>query len=233
MHILLVINNLSPGTGPFQRAIKFKRPVRVSVVSLFDSQQRVEEVASQFGADTRHLKIYGLGARNKISALFAFHNVSKKIDPDIIQSAHTFTDVASLVVKALSRKAVIAFEGTLVTRWSLPKRYFVLVAHALMDKVICVSNVTCQVNSSVNTFLSKLTRRVVIYNGVDLSLVQTKDSNGEKECSDKFIVGYTGDLKPDKNIHLLVRALSKFECGSTNVELVVVGAGPDRKFLER
>lgn len=230
MHVLLVINSLSPGTGPFQRIIKFNKSVTVSVASLFDSQADLEGIATQFGVDVSHVNLVGLGSNTKFNALVGLYKSVRKIKPDIIQSVHTYTDIVCVVIKYLTKIPVISFEGTLISRWTFLKKYLVIFVHSLMDAVVCVSNNTNKENSNINYILNKVTNRRTIYNGVDINLIDSLARNTHSE-NRPITIGYTGDLKSVKNLTVLFHAFSKCYKYNNNIRLLIVGSGPEYKSL--
>jgi len=230
MHILLVINNLSPGTGPFQRIIKFDKVEVVSVVSLFDHQTDLEAVATQFGVDVSHINLVGLGPNTKFKALVGLYKSVRKIKPDIIQSVHTYADVVCIFIKYFTKTPVISFEGTLVSRWSFFKKYLVLFVHSLMDAVVCVSKNTNTENSNINWFFNKVTNRRTIYNGVDIDLIDSLARNIHSGGR-PITIGYTGDLKPVKNLTVLFYAFSKCYKYNDNIRLLIIGSGPEYNAL--
>ena len=226
MHVLLVINNLSPGTGPFQRIIKFDKSVIVSVVSLFDNQIKLKKVSTQFGVEISHVNLFGLSSNNKLEAFVSLYKLVKKIKPNIIQSAHTFSTIICTLIKTLTRIPVISFEGTLINRWSFYKKYLILFIHALSDVVVCVSNNTKIENSNINLILSKMTNRRTIYNGVDIGLIDSINNN-LSGSGNIVTIGYTGDLKSVKNLGILFHAFSECYKHNTNIRLIIVGFGPE------
>mgnify|MGYP006080569465 CR=1 FL=1 len=231
MHVFLVINNLTPGTGPFQRIIKLDKTITVSVISLFDSQPNLIKISTQFGMDTSHIHLYGLCAKNRLIALLKLYNLVRKTKPDIIQSVHTFSDIICVFMKYFTKTPVISFEGTLINRWSFLKKYIVLFNHSLVDTVVCVSNNTYKVNNGISNTLSKFTNRCIIYNGVDLKLIDKLAKNKITENNLKTI-GYTGDLKSVKNLTILFQAFKKCSMTNKNIRLVIVGSGPEEYFLK-
>ena len=222
MHVLLVINNLSPGTGPFQRIIKFDKSVIVSVVSLFDNQIKLKKVSTQFGVEISHVNLFGLSSNNKLEAFVSLYKLVKKIKPNIIQSAHTFSTIICTLIKTLTRIPVISFEGTLINRWSFYKKYLILFIHALSDVVVCVSNNTKIENSNINLILSKMTNRRTIYNGVDIGLIDSINNN-LSGSGNIVTIGYTGDLKSVKNLGILFHAFSECYKHNTNIRLKSLG----------
>ena len=229
MNILLVINNLSPGTGPFQRIIKFNKAETISVVSLYDDQATLESIAIQFGTCINHVKLFGLDSNNRFDVFLKLYKLVRLVRPDIIQSVHTYTDVACLLIKYLTKIPVVSFEGTLVTRWSFPKKYIVLFIHSLMDAVVCVSHNTRKVNSNASLFFNKISNRCTIYNGVDLDLIDSLQI--KKTVTDIITIGYTGDLKPVKNLIVLFHALSK--CYKYKIKLLIIGSGSQYNSLKK
>jgi len=232
MHVLLVINNLSPGTGPFQRIIKFEKSVNVSVVSLSDNQVDLEDISKQFGVDVSHVNLYGLNAKNKLNALNKLLRLVKKIRPDIIQSAHTLSDFLCISIKYIFKIPVISFEATLISRWPPIKRYMILIVHAMFDAVVCVSHDVNKKNSNLNSFFRKITNRHTIYNGVDIELIDSLDTEPKHE-SKKITIGYTGDLKPTKNLPILFYAFKECYKVNTNLRLLIIGTGPEYKRLKK
>ncbi|MDA8755344.1 glycosyltransferase family 4 protein [Candidatus Pseudothioglobus singularis] len=232
MHILLVITNLSPGNGPFQRIIKFDKSIKVSVISLVDNQKELEEVSQQFGSDTSHVDLYGLDAKFKLVALFRLIAFTKKIKPDIVQSVTTLSDFLCIFLKYFLKIPIVSFEATFISRWRPLKKYLILLVRSLFDEVICVSYDVQKKNANLNSFFRRKTKRSTIYNGVNFELIDSIKKKS-KYVSNKYTIGYTGDLKPTKNLSVLFYAFRDCYRLNSNLKLLIIGTGPDYNSLKK
>ncbi|GAB6098048.1 glycosyltransferase [Desulfatiferula olefinivorans] len=111
----------------------------------------------------------------------------------------------------------------------------------------------CNINLSVSEALKmELIKRIglksnsitVIHNGVDLSYFSDKNDsapilkyikdNYGVDLSNKFVIGCIGSLKPEKNQQLLIEAVNKLTKSyddTNNIVVLIIGDGPDRKYL--
>jgi len=229
--VLFLMNQVRPGTGPFQRAIRLDDKVfDITILSCYDSQNELNSTASLLTSNLGSRSILGFGEKNKIALFFKLMHYLKQAKPDIVQTAHTYSAIlAILICRVFGLGIVVNFEGTLFHRKGVFKSFLTKLALSPAHAAICVSHAVYQSNSFSENFLRKRMNRTVIYNGVDFDDIdntpQTLFDWKKKISINSFVVGFVGDLKSVKDIPTLIRATKEVSLKSKDILVLIVGGG--------
>ena len=235
--VLVLLNILNPGTGPFQRAIRFNdKKMVTTILSCFDTSQEVRAKAALLSNNLGNKRLVGLGHRNKVVLVYKLCRYIYYSKADIVQTNHTFSSVVAIIFCFLFMKCkVVNFEGTLLRSMVKIKYFFVQSVIGFADASICVSNAVKNDNEFYDNSWRKRLNRKVIYNGVDHADIdkfhwpdfRTLNSIGQ----DKLVIGFVGDLKSVKDIPTLLRAFSMSKFAKSSAQLVIIGDGELKKDL--
>ena len=79
-------------------------------------------------------------------------------------------------------------------------------------------------------------RSTVIYNGVDIAHFNPDEADSDLRQSlgldSSFVIGSIGRLAPEKNQEMLLRVVAELATRTENVDLLIVGSGPQQPKLE-
>jgi glycosyltransferase involved in cell wall biosynthesis len=115
----------------------------------------------------------------------------------------------------------------------LKLRSYVAVGSYALRFFDCVAPLSEQLRDQVRGFGAKNERIRLIRNAVDLSEVEPfRDRRSGLRNPDSRRIGYVGQLIPRKNVVDLIQAFELVAARVDDVELVVVGDGPERPSLE-
>lgn len=103
-----------------------------------------------------------------------------------------------------------------------------------------LANSQAVIETTIETEKAPRAKLNLIYNGLDLARFRTVDAAGrdrvrrEWDCGDDaIVVGAVANLRPVKNIELLITTAAKLAEKDKRVHLVVVGEGPNREEYQR
>ena len=105
------------------------------------------------------------------------------------------------------------------------------VAFSNCDKVIAISKVTEE--SILSLYPEQKDKIVRIYNGYDFEKIYKKSNLFRVDKSEKFRLVAIGRLCKQKNFKLLLEAVSVLVNYSIDFELLILGEGPERNYLEK
>lgn len=149
--------------------------------------------------------------------LLSFHYARKYHKPIV---AYTHVIEWELMLKSL--KAPLFFRKFLaeVTRF---------VVNMIYNKVnlLMVPSENIAATFSVNGVRSK---KLIVNLGVDISKFIPKDKDEAKKMlglENKFVLGYSGRISKEKDIDTLLKAFYIIKQSNSNVELLIIGDGPD------
>lgn len=237
--VMFVLNVLNPGTGPFQRA--FRLPdinTDVKIISCFDTQEEFERKAKKLAPNLTSDQLIGIGSKSRLVCIKVLFNILRQWCPDVVQTNHTFSAMVMIALVNLTSYCpiVVNFEGTLMSDYSNIKRLFFWVIYSYSHGVICVSNAVEKTNNIFTNTLMKKQKRRVIYNGVDLDEIKSSQSFGLHEklglSGSDFLIACVSDLKPIKNLGILLVMMSTIVKTHPMIRLVLIGGGGMKNSLE-
>jgi len=237
--VMFVLNILNPGTGPFQRA--FRLPdvnTNVKIISCFDTQVELEKKAKKLAPKLTSDHLIGIGSNNRWFCMKALFNILKEWQPDIVQTNHTFSAMVMIVLVNFTSycSVVVNFEGTLMSYYSNIKRFLFGAIYSFCHGVICVSNAVEKTNNIFPKVLTKRQNRRVIYNGVDLDEIKSSQSFRLHEnlgiTQSDFLIACVSDLKPIKNLEILIVMMAIIVKTHPMIRLVLIGSGGIKNSLE-
>jgi glycosyltransferase involved in cell wall biosynthesis len=229
--ILFVLNILHPGTGPFQRAIRFDDDrAETTILSCYDTTEQLTAKVAALGSTVAGKRLVGLGERGKLRCARALCRFIKQHRPDVIQVNHTFSAVVATAFAAIRRSCPsVRFEGTMFERYGWAKRLGLGMAYAPNSGVIAVSHAINEGNPLWGGALERRSARRVIYNGVDIAELDRYRHTGDRSAwgipEDAFVIGSVSDLKPTKDLPTLLAAVSRMS-SPKDWRLLLVGGGP-------
>lgn len=168
-----------------------------------------------------------------LSEHFLIPVILKKIKGDIFHSPHYVTPFFHRGLTTVTIHDVIH----LLFPYYLPLRILRYYAYFQMRRALKFSRIAFTVSESSRKDIIKFfpwaeNKVKVVYNGVDERFF----GKAEKEIVEKFkrelgkYALYVGNIKPHKNIEVLIKAMKKFK---ERIKLVIAGGKPDKKILEK
>jgi glycosyltransferase involved in cell wall biosynthesis len=224
--VLFLANRLAQGTGPFQRYELLRTTFKNDVyfwLNLNQSATLAKEEAKRLRS--RNIgSIHGVndyGLSNSLATTYKFC-LSNQVD--VIFAIHTRAIFIALLVSFLTcrRIKVVAFEGTLFSRYKKLQMYIRKLQNFMCDATICVAEHIRSSNSLANFGSSK---RSVIYNGISV-FKHDKDQETLKNNNLEFNIVFIGDLKPYKRPLDFINLVSKLEESGLNYKAHIFGGGP-------
>jgi len=234
-------NLLHKGEGDFiqhQAELMFKHGLNVSVFHsnltfkyLFKGIWK-KVTDSKIGLPVHLVERAFLPRNTKVSmkmwARIVLRDAIKYVDenglPDIIH-AHTYLGgyIAALIQRKLDIPYIVTLHESAFLTESIPKHHDIFITKALKEakKVVCVGT---KLSEKVKTL--KGINSSVIANFIDFDIFTPK---GKKHKAFTFI--YVGELISRKNVKALLPAFKLAKESSQNIQLTIVGDGPDAKAL--
>ena len=141
---------------------------------------------------------------------------------DVIFAIHTRAIFVALFVSMISRRRVkvVAFEGTLFSRYRFWKMYFRKIQNLMCDFTICVAEHVKLSNSLFNLGSEK---RIVIYNGIS-KFPHDKSLKGATPDSE-FNILFIGDLKSYKRPLDFIKIISMLNSENKTINAHIFGDG--------
>ncbi|MFH1088697.1 MAG: glycosyltransferase family 4 protein [Patescibacteria group bacterium] len=182
-------------------------------------------------------------SRSDVAAVSAIRKLLTKYDPDIMHAHGQRAGLlARLAVKDLPIKVVYT-EHTWTKEFRLENPLLhwahirsMRMLDKLTNKTIAVSKAVA--NFLINAKITKPDKIQVIYNGIEL--ITDKPQQSEFELLRKYhletkdvVIGTIGSLNIQKDIASLIKAMPRVIKRFPNAKLVIVGAGPLQKKLQR
>jgi glycosyltransferase involved in cell wall biosynthesis len=160
-----------------------------------------------------------------------------------LQTAHQFDIFHCLTNRALSTALravkrlpsppkIVAYRGTMGhLSWLDPASHFSYL-NARVDCIICVSDA---VRRYLKTFRIPDDRLEVIWKGHDVSWYQSADRSALREFGipdDAIAVAFTGNIRPVKGVHYLLKAFDEIK-SDQNIHLLVIGEVREKNILRQ
>ena len=210
-----------------------------------DRQRYQPVVASLFNADGAvamqirglNIPVIDLEMPNKwrLDALWRFYRLLRKLRPAVL---HTWMFHANIPGRIIGRIAgvpnIISSERIMGLESKCRLRLNRLTV-PLADRVICVSsNVADFARDRIHLPDAKL---VVIPNGIDMASFENLPTREEVRAAealptDQFILASIGRPRPQKGYDILIDAFGRLAPSYPKAQLLFVGDGPDRPFLQ-
>jgi len=153
---------------------------------------------------------------------------------DLIVANWTLTGVVSgLAGKLLNKPTITVIRGSDVNSSSRLSKLIAWATLTISDRVVCVNEVMA--NQLANAFPDKKNKIKIITNGVSDTFYQIGRTRPPERplVNDIRRVVTVGNLTLNKNIELIMTALSKLRKSGEKVQLHVVGDGPLRDELKQ
>ncbi|AKP53018.1 glycosyltransferase [Cyclobacterium amurskyense] len=154
---------------------------------------------------------------------FILYKWLKKLKPDLVHTAAGEANFHGIIAAKLAGVKFVVAEEIGFPNHSVKARIIFSFLYRFVNRVVCVSN-------AVKNYLIKLGEissetGYVIYNPVSkLPLVK-------RTFQPYFTIVTVGRLDRVKNQNLLIEAIANFK--NEEIKLIIVGDGPDRKYLEK
>jgi len=197
----------------------------------FNTNQSIIRVFAKENVTVRSFnleKIYDIPALKKFINLFSF---IKSYRPDIVQTFHFMSDTFGVCAAKLAGVPLI-ISSRRDMGYLKNKRHIYLnrLINPFIHKFMSVSNSVRQNLSKVEKI--PLEKIKTIYNGVDLNNYQLRD-NAKKAGRTKlgikknaFVLGIICILRPEKDIHFFLKAISELNSQIKDLTALIIGDGP-------
>src|SRR3989344_1491180 len=176
--------------------------------------------------------VYGSGGGNKIFQLLNVYRVAKKLLKQEKFDVITIQDQYYLALMGLflAKKFKIGLELQIhgFEKYSGLRKIIADFAISRANAIRCVSQRLKQ--KLINEFGVK--EEIIAVAPIYIEPRITNKESKIKQENDKFVFLTVGRLVPVKNIDLQIRAMAEVAKKYPNVELIIVGDGPERKKLE-
>ncbi len=152
---------------------------------------------------------------------------------DVVHTHHNLSGILGRILGKMARVPVIVnSNGTVHTRFSFPVRVAKGLTLPLADAHVFVSKAVELSFSWWERRLCRRSKKIVIYNGVDIRAIDRAASETER-LREKlglpegaFVVGHVGRLIPLKSQKTLLEAFAIISRQCAEARLIVVGQGP-------
>jgi len=158
-------------------------------------------------------------------------SILRKIDPDIIHSQGFFNDVVAFIVnKILGKRYIIGVVGSDINV-AFPLKNFIF--RELLLRAEAILTKTREMKGRIKKLLGINKKIHVVYNGVDTDLFSIDRYLVCREKTEKKRILFVGGLRRIKGVRYLIMAMKLVLEKTKDVELVIVGDGPERVFLKK
>lgn len=147
----------------------------------------------------------------------------KKVKPDVVHTAAAEANFHGILAAKLAGVKIIIGEEIGFPNHSFKAKLIFKILYKFTSKVICVSKAVKEFLVETNEIVAE--KGVVIYNPVSNVIPTTK------KLPNEFTIVTVGRFEKVKNQELLIKAFSQLE--NRTAKLILVGAGSQRKYLER
>lgn len=225
MKICHVVNAVSETSIPADIALKLNEQsgVDADILAWF--------TAERFDGDDI-LEVHCLDSDSNDSRMHTFRNATAILSKyDVIHTHHPHSGTLAKILGSLLGIPIVVTENSIRDRHSIPGRVGGSFTNLVADRVVCVSET---VYESLSWFekIGQRNRPDVIYNGVDIELIQSIEAEPETMRDDmgiadgSFLIGNAATFKPVKSHETLIKAVERAnDAVSRPVELVIAGNG--------
>ncbi len=241
MKILVVINKITKTSIPLEMVSKLKGELEITVASFYDSPNKEIEILTQ-KYDNVNFILCG-ASHNFFKGVIKLKKITASKKFDVVHTHHTLSgSVARIVAKNVPNLRVIHTVHAEHDSYSQMQ-------NLIIGSTLRYSNII--VGNSANTLeglkgwqkrLIKNVSQIVIYNGVDSSLIQETPRHIGLEIlrehgidSEDLIFGTVGRLVAVKNQLGIIKGFKRFlESGDNKRKawLLFIGDGPERLKLQ-
>lgn len=152
----------------------------------------------------------------------------KKINPDIVHIQAISAALPGLFSKILLRKPyVIWAQGSDVY---LPGKFTKLISKTVMKNASVVIALSEDMKRKINDIYTGK-NIIILPNGIELEAFKEVYARKQYHKTGKTII-FVGTLRPVKGLNYLIKAMSIIHKKSSDVNLLIVGDGPDREKLQ-
>ncbi len=236
--ILYLVNKITPTSIPIEVANNLDDSFEVIIVSLYDTDIEVIKKSNENRITKR---VSGLGLKNRFD-LFQYkkiYDLFKDINPDIIHTHHSYSGfIGRLLAKKCRNTAIITTIHTDMRFLSLYQKIMQSINLNTADYIVCNSINTRDSFLPWQNRLIDVSKKIVIYNGVDIKRVQSYRENSSdirqkyRIPEKAFVIGNVGRLEKAKDQQTLIRAFKLFKEKVNNSRLMIVGGGSQAEELK-
>jgi len=159
-------------------------------------------------------------------------SVLKKIDPDIIHSQGFFNDVVAYMANKLMGKRYVV--GVVGSDINISFPFKDIAFRALLSRAEAILTKTQEMKRRIENLVGAGKKKIyVVYNGVDIDLFNADKYSKYRRVTGKKRILFVGGLRKIKGVKYLIMAMGHVLKKTTDVELTIVGDGPQLGFLKR
>lgn len=241
MNILYVINKISHTSIPLEMAHRISNFEDVTVVSLYDSEDKSKSIVSDIAPKCK--LIFCSGNKNLINGLVELRRVIRSGKYDVIHTHQTLSGAwARLVARKIDNIKLIHTIHANHDSFSFKQNLLIGLTLKYCSALVGNSYTTLKGLKGWQNWLTRKVNKVVIYNGVnsdEVRAAKSSDINGILEkyniSDENYIFGSVGRLEPVKNQEYILLAFDRFldkVKEKNKYRLVLVGDGSLRDRLE-
>lgn len=186
------------------------------------------------------VKVYDLkktGIFGLYCAVMNLRQLIEKTKPAVILTYGDLPSAVSLGAKFLSSKKprVIIGVGNVMSKWIKYQRYKFLrkieikTLYPSADQIIAVSKAVKK--DLIKNFSIPRKKIEVIYNFVDNGFLSTMNSRQIQKNTNTRTILFAGRLVKQKRVYLIIKAFPYIKKKLSDVELVIIGEGPEKEKL--
>ena len=238
MNVAYIINSVTNTSIPLEMAalLSQRENVQMTVLALYDSQQKAEQAAAQAGFPA---KCIGFDfKRKKFSALVSIKKELCSGKYDVVHTHHTFSgSVARFLGK--NHAQLVHTVHTNYSAFSKMQNIIIGSTLNLCDEVVFVSKFARECLPAWEKRRIKKCRQAVIYNGVNIDRIRQADTAfADRFCEengigkDTFCFAQIGRLEKVKNIDATLIGFEQFlrqDQYKMDCRLILAGDGKERE----
>jgi glycosyltransferase involved in cell wall biosynthesis len=180
------------------------------------------------------VRLIDLSRKGKIDPLLLF-KLFFLIRKERIQIVHTHLVHASIVGRIAAKLAGV--RNIITTRHYAYYHKEKSLVNWIERKTVVFNNNFIAISNAVREYMVKREkykpeRITVIYNAVDLSLLNSKDLEIIPKNNNDLLIGSVGRLHPSKGYDTLLKSMPQVIKEFPSVRLIIIGDGIQRKYLE-
>jgi glycosyltransferase involved in cell wall biosynthesis len=240
MKILYVINRITKTSIPLEIVNFFGKNTKVTIVSFYDVDTKLQtDISTKF--DNFHILNCG-GKKSFIKALFKLKKIIKDEQYDILHTHHTISGSVARLFSKNTKLRVVHTVHANHKSYTFMQNLIIGLTFRSVDTIVANSYNTLENLKKWQKFLLKNTKKVVVYNGVDVDSIRKDRAEEIKLIIDKYDIFYddivilsVGRLVKVKNHLNILKAFEKliaFQKNNINMKLFIIGDGQEKKKLE-
>ncbi|WP_114576286.1 glycosyltransferase family 4 protein [Saliphagus sp. LR7] len=232
VRICVLLSSIRHTTIPYELSKKLNQEPDLNITIVSYTDKSIKEI--EISPDTTSIAIKPLGANSRFDPI-AIRDLRELLATGEFDLLHTHHNFVGALGRALAPR-----EMTIVNTEHADHRiHFSTLQNAVngttlrrSDCVVANSRATLDSFYRYERLLVPARKRRVIYNGVDLDKIDTALAKPNPWLTNRPRITTVGRLIPTKNHRTLVTAFETVRETVPDVELVIVGDGPERASLE-